>query len=62
MEKITLTVNDLTKMLGVSAATIYTSVREGDIPHFTVRGRILFNKEVIIAWTKGEYQHEAVTS
>lgn len=62
MEQITLTVIDLSKMLGVSTATIYTSVREGGLPHFKVRGRILFNKDVITAFTKGEYEHEGVTS
>lgn len=55
MEKITLDVNDLVNLLGVSKGTIYTMVREKQIPNFSVRGRILFNREVIEAWTKGEH-------
>lgn len=40
MEKITLDVNDLVNMLGVSKGTIYAMVREKQIPSFAVRGRI----------------------
>lgn len=57
MQKITITVKDVAMLLGVSTNTIYTMVREGgQIPSFSVRGRILFNREVIEAWTRGEYQ------
>jgi len=59
MKKITLTVNEVAALLDVSSTTIYTMVREGgQIPHFRVRGKILFNREVIEAWTRGEYVHE----
>lgn len=54
MTKITLTVNEVGEMLGVSTATIYTAVRKNEIPHFKVRGRVLFNREVVEAWTRGE--------
>jgi len=61
MQKITLTVNEVAAMLGVSITTVYTMVREGgQIPHFKVRGKILFNREVIEQWTRGEYQFEEV--
>lgn len=59
VQKITLDVNDLVAMLGISKGTIYTMCREQQVPHFKVRGRILFNREIIEAWTKGEYEHEA---
>lgn len=54
MTKITLTVNEVAEMLGTSTATIYSAVRKSEIPHFKVRGKILFNREVVEAWTKGE--------
>lgn len=61
MRKITLTVNEVAALLDVSTTTIYTMVREGgQIPHFRVRGKILFNREVIVAWTRGEYEQEKV--
>ena len=53
-EKITMTPLEVSKMLGVSRATIYTMVREEEIPHFKVRGKILFNREIVTAWTRGE--------
>lgn len=55
MKKITMTPLEVSQMLGVSRATIYTMVREDEIPHFKVRGKILFNCDVILAWTKGEH-------
>lgn len=56
MQKITLTPLEVAKMLGVSRATIYTMVREEEIPFFKVRGKILFNKDIIMKWTRGEYE------
>lgn len=52
MEKITLTPLEVAKLLGVSRATVYTMVRENEIPHFKVRGKILFNRDVIVKWTQ----------
>lgn len=61
MQKITLTVNEVAAMLGTSTTTIYTMVREGgQIPSFKVRGKILFNRQVIEEWTRGEHQQEEV--
>jgi len=54
MTKITLTVQETADMLGVSTATIYTMARKNEIPHFKARGRVLFNREVVEAWTRGE--------
>lgn len=56
MEPITITPLDVARMLGISRATVYTMVRENQIPYFKVRGKILFNKDVIIKWTKGEFE------
>lgn len=52
--KITLDVKEACELLGVSSTTIYSMVRTDEIPHFRVRGKILFNRQMIIAWTRGE--------
>lgn len=56
MQKITLTVKEVAALIDVSTTTIYTMARKNQIPHFKARGKILFNREVIEAWTRGEYQ------
>ncbi|WP_245605634.1 helix-turn-helix domain-containing protein [Thermicanus aegyptius] len=48
------TVKELAKVLGVSPTTIYNEVAAGRIPHFRVRSRILFNRDVIEKWTLGQ--------
>lgn len=58
VEKITMTPLEVSKLLGVSRATIYTMCRENQIPHFKVRGKILFNRDVIMSWTTGEYENK----
>ncbi len=50
MERITLTVKEVSELLGVGTATIYTMVRLGEIPHKKVRGRILFHRETVERW------------
>jgi excisionase family DNA binding protein len=54
IETITLDATELAKMLNVSKATVYAGVRTNEIPHFRVRNKILFNKSIILAWTRGE--------
>lgn len=50
MEKITLSVNEVAELIGVSITTIYTMVRQNEIPHKRVRGRIVFHRETIEKW------------
>ncbi|MCP3780431.1 helix-turn-helix domain-containing protein [Paenibacillus sp. MZ03-122A] len=50
--KLTLNVNEISELLGVSTDCIYTMVREKQIPHIRVRRRILFYQEAIIDWLK----------
>lgn len=52
MEKITLTVNEVAALLGVSLTTIYTMARLNEIPHKRVRGKILFHRGSIEEWLK----------
>lgn len=54
MEKITLNVTEVANVLGISKDTVYKMVREGEIPHKKARGKIIFNREQIIEWTKGD--------
>lgn len=54
MKKITLDVKELCSLLGISQSTVYDMVRQNELPHFRVRGKILFNRNVIEAWTRGE--------
>ncbi|WP_141432448.1 helix-turn-helix domain-containing protein [Bacillus sp. 03113] len=50
----TLTVQDVANYLGVHQDTIYTMVRQKEIPHFRVRRRIFFSLEAIDAWIKDQ--------
>lgn len=58
MKKIGMSVKETAEFLGVSETTIYSMARNSEIPHFKVRGRILFNRDVIEEWTRGECQGE----
>lgn len=53
MKKITLTVNEVAELIGVSTATIYTMARLNEIPHKKIRGRVLFHRETIEKWFVG---------
>ncbi|PNQ78903.1 helix-turn-helix domain-containing protein [Paenibacillus sp. F4] len=55
MGKITLTVNETAELIGVSPTTVYNMAREGQIPHVRVRARIIFHRDVIECWLRGEY-------
>ncbi|MBM7585804.1 excisionase family DNA binding protein [Bacillus pakistanensis] len=52
MQRRTLKVQEVADYLGVHQDTIYTMVREKQIPHFKVRRRILFTVESIDAWIR----------
>ncbi len=62
MEKIMLSTLEVAKVLGISRSTVYTMVKCNEIPHFKVRGKIMFNRNVIMEWTRGEYEQEAANS
>ncbi|APB37950.1 helix-turn-helix domain-containing protein [Bacillus coagulans] len=50
MRNSTLTVQEVATYLGVHPDTIYTMVREKQIPFFRVRKRIFFSRESIDKW------------
>jgi excisionase family DNA binding protein len=54
MQKLTLDIKEAAALIGVSHTTMYTCVREGQIPFVKVRGRILFHRDTIEAWLRGE--------
>lgn len=49
-ERLTLTADEVAWLLGVHKETVYRMSREKQIPHFRVRGRILFRREAIEKW------------
>lgn len=52
----TLTVKETADYLGVHEDTIYTMVKQKQIPHFRVRRRIFFSIETINAWIRDQEQ------
>ncbi|MFJ7753189.1 helix-turn-helix domain-containing protein [Peribacillus muralis] len=54
MNKITLTVKEAAELIGVSTNSVYTMVRENQIPHTRVRSKIIFHKEMLESWLKGD--------
>lgn len=61
MQRKTLTVQEVAEYLGVHQDTIYTMVRQQQIPHFRIRRRILFSLESIDSWIH-QQQESSVTS
>jgi excisionase family DNA binding protein len=49
-KKMTMTVSEIAEELQVSTTMIYTMVRQNEIPHIKVRGRILFYRPTIEQW------------
>lgn len=47
---ILISVIELSSYLGVSTDSIYTMVREKQIPHMRIRRRILFHRNAIDSW------------
>lgn len=56
MQRQTLTAQEVAEYIGVHLDTIYTMVREKQIPHARVRRRIIFSKETINAWIREQEQ------
>lgn len=52
VQRKTLTAQEVAEYIGVHPDTIYTMVREKQIPHFRVRRRIFFSMETINAWMR----------
>lgn len=49
-----LTPAELARYMRISTATVYTMVRESEIPYFRMRSRIFFDKGIIDDWIKAQ--------
>jgi excisionase family DNA binding protein len=49
-----LSVSELAEYLGVSTDSLYTMVRENQIPYVRIRRRILFHRESINSWIQAK--------
>lgn len=58
LEKIVLDVNEVAQLLNLSPGTVYTMVRHNELPYQKARGKIIFNKNLIYAWTRGEVPNQ----
>ncbi|MEH7236787.1 helix-turn-helix domain-containing protein [Bacillus sp. JJ1562] len=56
MQRKTLTTEEVADYIGVHKDTIYTMVRQKEIPHIRVRRRIFFSIETIDAWMREQEQ------
>lgn len=54
MQRKTLTVQEVADYIGVHQDTIYTMVRQKQIPHVRIRRRILFSRETIDSWMRDQ--------
>ncbi|KAB2335049.1 helix-turn-helix domain-containing protein [Bacillus mesophilum] len=54
VQRKTQTAKEIANYIGVHVDTIYTMVRQKQIPHLKVRRRILFNRETIDAWMRDQ--------
>lgn len=50
--KVTMTIKECADFIDTSTTTMYTMVRENQIPHLRIRGKILFHKDTITEWLK----------
>ncbi|MGM0903098.1 MAG: helix-turn-helix domain-containing protein [Bacillota bacterium] len=50
MQRKTITAQEAADYIGVHIDTIYTMVRQKEIPHIRVRRRILFKTDTLDAW------------
>lgn len=56
MTRETLTVAEAAQIIGIHEDTLYTMVRQKQIPHVRCRRRILFRKETILLWMAQQEQ------
>ncbi|MUV37804.1 hypothetical protein JNUCC1_01610 [Lentibacillus sp. JNUCC-1] len=54
LERERMTVKEVAAYLGVHADMIYTMARKNEIPHFKMRSKILFTRDVIEKWVQDQ--------
>ncbi|OMP67057.1 helix-turn-helix domain-containing protein [Domibacillus epiphyticus] len=60
MQNQTWTVKQVAAYLSVHPDTIYTMVKEKQIPHFRVRSKIFFTKSAIDTWIRSQEEDVAM--
>lgn len=58
-EKITISVAEAAKYLGVSKPTVYTLIGRADFPSFKVGSRTLISKTLLEEWTRCQAEAKA---
>ncbi|MDY0404216.1 helix-turn-helix domain-containing protein [Virgibacillus sp. 179-BFC.A HS] len=54
MDRQTLTVKEVADLFGVHTDTIYTMVKQKQLPHLKIGNRILFSKQSIELWIEDQ--------
>ena len=57
LNRILITVKEVSELLGVSLNTVYTMVRNNEIPYIKIRGKVMFNRNIIEDWTKNPQKY-----
>lgn len=52
-----LTIDDLSQILSIKRATLYSKVSHGEIPHYKIGHLVRFKKEDIDSWLEGLKQN-----
>ncbi|MCB5238900.1 helix-turn-helix domain-containing protein [Niallia circulans] len=58
--KVALNASEAAEFMGISTRTLYRLVSKGEIPHTRAGIKLLFHREVIESWLKGENQFNKV--
>ncbi|MEK4921990.1 helix-turn-helix domain-containing protein [Cytobacillus sp. FSL R5-0569] len=56
MNRKTITAQEAAEIIGIHIDTLYTMVRQKQIPHIKARARILFRVETLDAWMREQEQ------
>ena len=56
--KLTISVREAAKLLGVSAPTAYNLARRADFPSFCIGNRVLVYAAGLEAWVKAQAEHK----
>lgn len=62
MEKLTLSVTEAAKVLGVSRPTMYTIIHRADFPAFHVGNRVLISRQGLADWVEAQTGQKKTTS
>lgn len=52
--RLTIDIKEAAGLIGISTACLYKMCREGQIPHVKIRAKLLFHREKLESWLRGE--------